>query len=305
MKKYLSLLLALAMVFALTACGSKNNIETPNVDEPAPENTEPVDVEIKFDKYDGAEEAEKHLGFTLDRTKVKGMDNPTVTGYKSDKLGYIEVKYSTPEADNVFGYKYNSDSIVHDFNESYPMVDTYTKDDVEVTVYGTSGFWSAAVWAKGDYVYAVNTTEVSEIEYDATIPPEEDVEPVEDEYADNEETVETVTPPLNDYSNNQIVIITLQKGKDLKDISSVLDENNFLVINSFDGYNVITAAAPEDVTSDENFAKYSQILEAVDVVMTVKRQSMDGISTENTPDVIMANGVSLDKIKEYVDMFWE
>ena len=142
MKKRLIFTLCALCMLALAACGAK----TPGVDEPGAHIANP------FVDYDTLDEAFSAAGFDLTApTSIDGFDAPHIQ-LMSGKM--LQLIFTGGDQRLVIRKAAGHDDISGDYN-SYAETKTARVNGADVTLKGTDGKVSTAVWCAGGYSYAV------------------------------------------------------------------------------------------------------------------------------------------------------
>ena len=148
MKKILSLVLALALMLALAACG--------------PVTTIPADVEIPnpWTDFDTMNEAKAVIGYDITAPETLAGLSQTAIRFLNDRDKILEVCYGgeTEGADRASLRKGTGAEDISGDSTDYAKTETVTVGDITVTEKGDGENVFSAVWTKGDYSYAFFST---------------------------------------------------------------------------------------------------------------------------------------------------
>ena len=146
MKKILSLVLALALVLTLAACG--------------PVATLPADVEIPnpWQDFDTMTDAEAAIGYGMTAPEtLAGLAPSSFRVLDSDGDKILEIQYGGDDDRASLRKGTDSEDISGDYTD-YAKTETVTVGDITVTEKGDGVNVFSAVWTKGDYSYAFFST---------------------------------------------------------------------------------------------------------------------------------------------------
>ena len=146
MKKVLSLVLALALVLTLAACG--------------PVATLPADVEIPnpWQDFDTMTDAEAAIGYGMTAPEtLAGLAPSSFRVLDSDGDKILEIQYGGDDDRDSLRKGTDSEDISGDYTD-YAKTETVTVGDITVTEKGDGVNVFSAVWTKGDYSYAFFST---------------------------------------------------------------------------------------------------------------------------------------------------
>ena len=150
MKKVISLALALALVFALAACGSAVTL--------------PADVEIPnpWQEVDTTADAETILGFAITAPEtLAGLSQSAVRVLKNGDAALLECYYGGGETGADYASLRKAPASTEDISGDYTVyakTETVTLGDIAVTEKGDGENVFSAVWTKGEYSYAFFST---------------------------------------------------------------------------------------------------------------------------------------------------
>lgn len=147
MKKILSLVLAMTMVFSLAACGSSKPQSEPESDPNQQIPNPIIDCETM-------EEASELSGIKMSvPDMIDGFEDRQIFAYAD--LGMIEVDYQNAD-ETVSIRKASGDAdISGDYNE-YALEETVDVDQLQVTMKGADGLYNLAIWTNDGNIYAIS-----------------------------------------------------------------------------------------------------------------------------------------------------
>lgn len=150
-KRLIALILAAVMALALAACAdtsAKNDAE--NKTEPSAAPTENAQIPNPWQDYDSLADAEKAAGFELSLPESLPADAVIQVMEKQT----VQVIYTKDGNEYIIRKGVGSSDISGDYSD-YAESSSATVDGVDVTMKGSDGTISLAIWVVGDYSYSV------------------------------------------------------------------------------------------------------------------------------------------------------